>query len=218
MQVLQYRRGDRCSFEPGRCSRSLLGQSVTRQVGAAGRSIAPSSQVLPVIPMPGGERSWRTAATLFLLQLQFFGDCSLDWICNKSELALARFEVGWTAGARNSSATSSSAPVVSFAAAFDKLIVFVSATSWGCWSKHEPAAQVQSSIHASCTVLQFFPPSHSLRTILLTSTPNILRLSVLTVSKWSSDSSELMAKSRHVCRQGSVKKELKLRALQKRRW
>lgn len=125
MQVLQYRRGDRCSFEPGRCSRSLLGQSVTRQVGAAGRSIAPSSQVLPVIPMPGGERSWRTAATLFLLQLQFFGDCSLDWICNKSELALARFEVGWTAGARNSSATSSSAPVVSFAAAFDKLIVFV---------------------------------------------------------------------------------------------
>ena len=35
------------------CSRSLLGQSVTRQVGAAGRSIAPSSQVLPVIPMPG---------------------------------------------------------------------------------------------------------------------------------------------------------------------
>ena len=65
------------------CSRSLLGQSVTRQVGAAGRSIAPSSQVLPVIPMPGGERSWRTAATLFLLQLQFFGDCSLGWICNK---------------------------------------------------------------------------------------------------------------------------------------
>ena len=85
MQVLQYRRGDRCSFEPGRCSRSLLGQSVTRQVGAAGRSIAPSSQVLPVIPMPGGERSWRTAATLFLLQLQFFGDCSLgrNKICSE---------------------------------------------------------------------------------------------------------------------------------------
>ena len=174
MQVLQYRRGDRCSFEPGRCSRSLLGQSVTRQVGAAGRSIAPSSQVLPVIPMPGGERSWRTAATLFLLQLQFFGDCSLDWICNKSELALARFEVGWTAGARNSSATSSSAPVVSFAAAFDKLIVFVSATSCGLlWaSKHEIAAQLQSSIHASLQLsccrtvsLALFPSTHPPRTL-----------------------------------------------------
>ena len=71
MQVLQYRRGDRCSFEPGRCSRSLLGQSVTRQVGAAGRSIAPSSQVLPVIPMPGGERSWRKGR-----QPYFCSNCS----------------------------------------------------------------------------------------------------------------------------------------------
>ena len=27
------------------------------------------------------ERGWRTAANLFLIQLQFFGDCSLDWSC-----------------------------------------------------------------------------------------------------------------------------------------
>ena len=53
------------------CSRSLLGQSVTRQVGAAGRSIAPSSQVLPVIPMPGGERSWRKGR-----QPYFCSNCS----------------------------------------------------------------------------------------------------------------------------------------------
>ena len=105
----------------------------------------------------------------------------------------------WTAGAlerNSSSATSSSAPVVSFAA-FDKLIVFLSATSWGCCSKHEPAAQLQSSIHASCTVLHFFPPSHSLRTILLT-TQNILRLSVLRLQRVSPPP-QLVAKKAKVC-------------------
>lgn len=72
MQLLQYRRGlAAASSRVAACSRSLLGQSVTRQVGAAGRSIAPSSQVLPVIPMPGGERSWRKGR-----QPYFCSNCS----------------------------------------------------------------------------------------------------------------------------------------------
>ena len=155
------------------CSRTLLlGQSVTRQVERDVVLHRACWQLLTVIPMPGEGLAhrrqpifdptavfWRLQPGLELHSL----DSEQATIV---ELGTFFFKLEWRLFAA-ANPTSSSARV-SFAA-FDKLIVFVSATSCGLlWgSKHEIAAQLQSSIHASLQLsccrtvsLALFPSTH----------------------------------------------------------
>ena len=159
------------------CSRTLLlGQSVTRQVERDVVLHRACWQLLTVIPMPGEGLAHRRQPifdpTAVFSRLQ----PGLELHSLDSEQATivelgTFFKLEWRLFAA-ANPTSSSARV-SFAA-FDKLIVFVSATSCGLlWgSKHEIAAQLQSSIHASLQLsccrtvsLALFPSTHPPRTL-----------------------------------------------------
>ena len=158
------------------CSRTLLlGQSVTRQVERDVVLHRACWQLLTVIPMPGEGLAHRRQPIFDPTAVFWRLQPGLELHSLDSEQATivelgTFFKLEWRLFAANP--TSSSARV-SFAA-FDKLIVFVSATSCGLlWgSKHEIAAQLQSSIHASLQLsccrtvsLALFPSTHPPRTL-----------------------------------------------------
>ena len=134
--------------------------------------------VLPVIPMPGEElahgRHPIFAPTAVFWRLQPGQEQDLQRESEEQTPVLGTFfKLEWRAAAAvNSCWTSSSAPV-SFAA-FDKLIVFVSATSWGCCSRASMRVQLNCKarfmLALSCSRHFFHPVTASVRYLLTTPT------------------------------------------------